>query len=72
MTLNTYGHLIRELRGAPVVSAQEQVLAARKRGRTGGLRWGDGMPWTRCRPLTERVGAALVYKFPATKADPGR
>jgi integrase len=31
MTLNTYGHVIREPRGAPVVSAEEQVLASRKR-----------------------------------------
>jgi hypothetical protein len=31
MTLNTYGHVIRELRGAQVVSAEEQVLAARER-----------------------------------------
>jgi hypothetical protein len=31
MTLNTYGHVIRELKGAPVVSAEAQVLRARKR-----------------------------------------
>jgi len=31
MTLNTYGHVIRELRGARVASAEAQVLTARKR-----------------------------------------
>ena len=30
MTLNTYAHMIRELKGEPVVSAQEQVERARR------------------------------------------
>ena len=31
MTLNTYAHVIRELTGEPVVSAQEQVEATRRK-----------------------------------------
>jgi hypothetical protein len=38
MTLNTYAHVIRELKGEPVVSAEEQVERAR-RDRPG--RFGD-------------------------------
>jgi hypothetical protein len=30
MTLNTYSHVIRELKGEPVVSAEEQVERARR------------------------------------------
>jgi len=30
MTLNTYSHVIRELKGEPVVSAEEQVEQARR------------------------------------------
>jgi hypothetical protein len=30
MTLNTYSHVIRELKGEPIVSAEEQVKRARK------------------------------------------
>ena len=30
MTLNTYAHVIRELKGEPVVSAEEQVERARR------------------------------------------
>ena len=41
-------------------------------GPDGQPKMGDGMPWTRCRPLTARSGAAVVYKLPATKADRGR
>ena len=32
MTLNTYSHVIRELRGTPAASAEEVVLAARRGG----------------------------------------
>jgi hypothetical protein len=30
MTLNTYAHVIRELKGEPIVSAEEQVERARR------------------------------------------
>jgi integrase len=41
MTLNTYAHVIRELKGEPIVSAEEQVEQAR-RDRPG--RFGDAEP----------------------------
>lgn len=34
MTLNTYSHVIRELRGTPAASAEEVVLSARGGERT--------------------------------------
>ena len=38
MTLGTYTHVIRELKGEPIVSAEEQIEEARRKGRG---RFGD-------------------------------
>ena len=60
MTVRTYAHVIRELKGEPRVSAEEQIERARRE---------VGGPWVDVNAVERRLAGAIRQEIPAYRTN---